>query len=50
MMNAARRLIEQGAEPNLWQAAALGLLDHVERRLDTDPSPTPAETHRKSSA
>jgi uncharacterized protein len=28
---AARRLIERGAQSTLWQAAALGLLDRVER-------------------
>jgi ankyrin repeat protein len=26
---AARRLVERGAQPNLWQAAALGLMDRV---------------------
>ena len=29
--NAARRLIERGAQATLWEAAALGLLDRVER-------------------
>ncbi len=29
--NAARRLIERGARANLWQAAALGLLDQVKQ-------------------
>ena len=37
--NAARRLIKHGAQANLWQAAALGLLDRVERRLAGDPRP-----------
>jgi len=31
--NAARRLLERGATTNLWQAAALGLLDRVEAEL-----------------
>ena len=31
--NAARRLLERGATTNLWQAAALGLLDPVEGEL-----------------
>ena len=30
---AARRLLERGARTNLWQAAALGLLDHVRDEL-----------------
>jgi ankyrin repeat protein len=30
---AARRLVERGARTNLWQAAALGLLDRVRRQL-----------------
>lgn len=41
--NAARRLIEHGARANLWQAAALGLLDVVERHLAADPPPGPHE-------
>jgi uncharacterized protein len=32
--NAARRLLERGARTNLWQAAALGLLDRVRDELD----------------
>jgi uncharacterized protein len=32
--NAARRLLERGARTNLWQAAALGLLDRVREELD----------------
>ena len=31
--NAARRLLERGARTNLWQAAALGLLDRVRDEL-----------------
>jgi hypothetical protein len=30
---AARRLLERGAQTNLWQAAALGLLDRVREHL-----------------
>jgi uncharacterized protein len=41
--NAARRLIEHGAQANLWQAAGLGLLDRVERHLAADPPPSPQE-------
>jgi ankyrin repeat protein len=38
--NAAHRLLERGAETNLWQAAALGLLDRVEAKVaDEAPSP-----------
>ena len=36
---AARRLVELGARANLWQAAALGLADRLERLLDSDPPP-----------
>ena len=36
---AARRLVEFGARVNLWQAAALGLADRLERLLETDPPP-----------
>jgi uncharacterized protein len=36
---AARRLVELGAQANLWQAAALGLADRVERLLVADPPP-----------
>jgi len=31
---AARRLVERGARANLWQAAALGLLDRVREQAD----------------
>ena len=37
---AARRLIERGAKANLWQAAALGLLDRVERFFKDGAVPT----------
>jgi uncharacterized protein len=36
---AARRLVELGARANLWQAAALGLPDRLERLLDAEPPP-----------
>src|SRR6266498_4704529 len=36
---AARRLVERGAHTNLFNAAALGLLDRVQAHLATDPSP-----------
>ena len=35
---AARRLVERGARTNLWQAAALGLLDRVREELAGEPS------------
>jgi len=37
--NAARRLIERGAHANLWQAAALGLMDRVHAYFDADEEP-----------
>jgi uncharacterized protein len=37
--NAARRLLERGARTNLWQAAALGLLERVRDELAQTPSP-----------
>jgi hypothetical protein len=39
---AAHRLVERGAEANLWQAAALGLLDRVRQFFDDTPAPPPA--------
>ncbi|MFC6879526.1 MULTISPECIES: ankyrin repeat domain-containing protein [Actinomadura] len=39
--NAAHRLLEHGADPNLWQAAALGLLSRVQAL--TDPVPARSE-------
>jgi len=35
---AAARLVELGARANLWQAAALGLADRLERLLEDAPS------------
>jgi uncharacterized protein len=40
---AARRLIERGARPNLWQAAALGLMDMVRQCLDAPTAPSDTE-------
>jgi len=40
---AARRLVERGAQTTLWQAAALGLMDRVEEYFKTVPPPTPDE-------
>jgi ankyrin repeat protein len=40
---AARRLVERGADAPLRQAAALGLLDRVERYCATDPPPSPGD-------
>ena len=40
--NAAHRLLERGATPNLWQAAALGQLHRVEE-LVAGPAPPTAE-------
>ena len=37
--NAARRLIERGAQANLWQAAALGLMDRVHDFFDAQAQP-----------
>jgi uncharacterized protein len=39
--NAARRLIERGATAQLWEAAALGLLDRVEAFFAGDERPDP---------
>lgn len=41
---AARQLIERGAKTNLWQAAALGLMDRVESYFATDPPAQEAVT------
>lgn len=38
--HAARILIEHGARSTLWQAAALGLLDRVERSFAGNPPPS----------
>jgi len=40
---AARRLIDHGARPTLWQAAALGLLDRIEQFFSAQPPPTADE-------
>jgi uncharacterized protein len=36
---AARRLIDHGAHANLWQAAALGLMERLEPQLAAEPPP-----------
>jgi hypothetical protein len=36
---AAQRLLERGARTNLWQAAALGLVDRIQEELDRTPPP-----------
>jgi ankyrin repeat protein len=36
---AARRLIDRGARSTIWQAAALGLMDKVEKQCACDPAP-----------
>lgn len=41
--HAARRLLERGARTTLWQAAALGLLDHVEECCSGQPAPSTDE-------
>jgi uncharacterized protein len=38
---AGLRLVERGARTNLYQAAALGLLDRVQAELETEPRPDP---------
>lgn len=37
---AARRLVERGAQTTLWQAAALGLMDRVDKYFTAVPLPT----------
>jgi ankyrin repeat protein len=41
--NAARRLIERGARTNLWESAALGLLDRLDDHFAAGTSPAAAE-------
>ena len=41
--SAARRLLERGARTNLWQAAALGLLDRVHDEFARTPPPAREE-------
>jgi uncharacterized protein len=41
--NAARRLLERGATPNLWQAAALGEIRRVEELVAAPVGPTAEE-------
>ena len=42
---AARRLVERGGRPNLWQAAALGLMVDVEAYFAGDSPPADAVTN-----
>lgn len=44
--DAARRLVERGARPTWWQAAALGMLDLVMARWHEEPGPTDDEITR----
>src|SRR5262245_23877929 len=37
--NAARRLVERGARSNLFESAAMGLLDRIEPLFEADPPP-----------
>ena len=43
---AARRLLERGARTNLWQAAALGLIDRVRDELAQPRRPRTTSTMR----
>jgi uncharacterized protein len=40
---AARRLLERGAMTNIWQAAALGLVDSVRHHVSMQPPPSPEQ-------
>jgi hypothetical protein len=40
---AGRRLVERGARTNLFQAAALGLVDRVRAALEAEPRPDPEQ-------
>jgi hypothetical protein len=40
---AARRLVERGARPRLWHAAALGLLERLAAFFEQTPPPSPDE-------
>jgi len=40
---AAVRLVERGAEADLWQAAALGLIDRVKEQFADDTAPSTSE-------
>lgn len=44
----ARRLIERGAKTNLWQSAALGLMDRVAIHFQDSSNPPPAEEITKA--
>lgn len=38
--NVARRLVERGVKTTLWEAAALGLLDRVEKFISAEATPS----------
>jgi ankyrin repeat protein len=38
--NAARRLLERGAEPTFWESATMGLTDRVQAAFAADPAPS----------
>jgi ankyrin repeat protein len=38
--NAARRLVERGARSNLWESAALGLMDRITARFEGAEAPS----------
>ena len=40
---AAIRLVDRGAEANLWQAAALGLMDRVKEEFEGEAAPPPGD-------
>ena len=44
--DAARRLVDRGAKPTWWQAAALGMLDVVRSRWNEPPAPARDEITR----
>lgn len=44
--NAARRLLDRGAHATMWEAATMGLVDHVEAYLSADPPPSAEEVTR----
>jgi uncharacterized protein len=41
--NAARRLVERGAQANLWQAAGLGLIARIEEQFAGESKPGPPD-------
>jgi uncharacterized protein len=47
--NAARRLLERGAQATMWEAATMGLATPVEAYLSADPPPSAEEVTRAPS-